>query len=110
MSPSKPANSDPFFIGWRPVPPSYRRLLIPVAAGVILALVVIAALLGRGQEAPAGGKWDTGDQIALTGVVDAEPYAMLRVAADPRARCCCWTTGRRGATDLVRRSTAARSG
>jgi hypothetical protein len=102
VNPSKPANRDPFFIGWRPVPPSYRRLLIPAAAGLILALVGIAALLGGGQRAPAGGTWDTSDRIALTGVVYAEPYAMLRVAADPPRTVLLLGDGKAGATDLVR--------
>ena len=102
MNPSKPANADPFFIGWKPVPPSYRRLLVPVAAALVLTSVTVAALLGRGQQTTPGGTWDTGHPVTLTGVVYADPYAMLRVAADPPRTVLLVADGKAGAEDLVR--------
>jgi hypothetical protein len=103
MNPSKPASGDPFFIGWKPVPPAYRRLLVPVVTGILVGIGGIAGLLGRGQQAPAGGTWDRADQVTLTGVVYAEPYPMLRVAADPPMTVLLVSDGKAGATELVRR-------
>jgi hypothetical protein len=103
MNPSKPASADPFFIGWKPVPPAYRRLLVPVVAGVLLAIGAVAGLFGRGQQAPTGGTWDRADRVALTGVVYAEPYAMLRVVADPPRTVLLVSDGKAGAAELIRR-------
>lgn len=103
MNPSNSASADPFFIGWKPVPPAYRRLLIPVALGLPAVLVVIAVLLGRGQQGPPGGAWDTTNRVVLTGIVYAEPYAMLRVAADPPRTVLLVSDGKAGAAELIRR-------
>lgn len=80
------AERDPHFIGWLPMPRTYSRFLVPVAAGLVVAAAVTAALIARGQRSPGDGRWDDGRSTTFVGVVYAEPYAMIRVnGADPGA-------------------------
>jgi hypothetical protein len=69
---------DPFFIGWEKMPRRYVRFLLPVVCVLTLALVIGGAVLAWGQRSPGPGVWDDGT-TTLTGIVYAEPYAMLRV-------------------------------
>lgn len=80
-------SSDEFFIGWLPLPPSYRRVA-RFAAAACLALAIGAAALISAQQASSGsGRWDADRVITLEGVVTARPYALLHVrAVDAQAR------------------------
>jgi hypothetical protein len=75
------AERDPFFIGWEKMPRRYARFLLPVAGGLLAALVAVGAVLARGQRSPGSGVWDDGT-TTLTGIVYAEPYAMIRAPAE----------------------------
>ncbi len=84
-SDSKPeAERDPFFIGWNPMPRSYARFLAPVAFVLLVALAAGGAVLAWGQRSPGPGVWDD-DLTTFTGVVYAEPYAMIRVPGESGA-------------------------
>jgi hypothetical protein len=100
------ADRDPHFIGWLPMPRAYARFLVPVAAGLVVATVVTAALIARGQRSPGDGRWDDGHTTTLVGIVYAEPYAMLRVpGAEPGdlpATILLVEEGKFGAKDRVR--------
>ncbi|VTR92906.1 Uncharacterized protein OS=alpha proteobacterium BAL199 GN=BAL199_29882 PE=4 SV=1 [Gemmata massiliana] len=77
MSRTEPER-DPFFIGWFPMPRRYARFLFPIACAVVIASVIGGAGLAWGQRAPGSGGWG-GGPVGFTGVVYAEPYAMIRV-------------------------------
>ncbi|HEY1186138.1 MAG TPA: hypothetical protein VGE74_00715 [Gemmata sp.] len=76
--PPADADRDQFFIGWFPVPPGYARVLVPTALVLVLALVATGAVLAWAQRSPGPGVWDDG-ATTFTGIVFAEPYAMVRV-------------------------------
>lgn len=78
------ADRDPFFIGWNPMPRRYARFLLPVAGALVAAAAVGGAVLAWGQRSPGRGTWDDGT-VTLTGIVTAEPYALLRVPDDAGA-------------------------
>jgi hypothetical protein len=69
---------DPFFIGWFPMPRVYARFLAPIAIGLLVALAVGSAVFAWNQRSPGPGIWDEGT-TTFTGIVYAEPYAMIRV-------------------------------
>ncbi len=74
---------DPFFIGWLTMPPGYVRFLAPVAFALVVAGAVGAAVLAWGQRSPGPGTWED-TTTTLTGIITAEPYAMIRVpSAEP---------------------------
>jgi hypothetical protein len=82
---SKPeADRDPFFIGWEKMPRRYARFLAPVACVLLVALVVSGVVLAWGQRSPGSGTWDDRPTI-FTGIVFAEPYAMIRVPGESGA-------------------------
>lgn len=78
------AERDPFFIGWFPMPRRYARFLLPVTCALLVALVVGGAVLAWGQRSPGWGVWDDGS-TTFTGIVYAEPYAMIRVPGESGA-------------------------
>jgi hypothetical protein len=69
---------DPFFIGWLPMPPAYRRFVAPVTLVLLLAAAGIAATVTCMQRDPGRGRWDS-DVVTLEGRVYTRPYALLRV-------------------------------
>lgn len=95
------ADRDPFFIGWFPMPRRDARFLAPLAGVLVAALAVAGAVLAWGQRSPGTGTWDD-DPTALTGLVFAEPYAMLRVPGDPPRTILLVGEGKFGAKDRVR--------
>jgi hypothetical protein len=100
------ADRDPHFIGWLPMPRAYSRFLVPVAAGLVVAGMVTAALIARGQRSTGDGRWDDEQTKTFTGIVYAEPYAMIRVPGaepgDPPATILLVEEGKFGAKDRVR--------
>jgi hypothetical protein len=80
---SKPeVDRDPFFIGWNPMPQRYARFLAPVACALLVALAVGSAVLAWVQRSPGPGAW-ADHTTTFTGIVYAEPYAMIRVPGEP---------------------------
>jgi hypothetical protein len=73
--------SAPFFIGWSNQTP--RRLAVfamTIAAGLVAASSLLAVTLGAATDDPGAGGF--GDEVALTGVMQASPYPILRLAPD----------------------------
>jgi hypothetical protein len=97
---------DEHFIGWLPMPRAYRRFLVPVAAGVVAAVVALAAVIAGSQQSPGAGRWDDGQPVAFTGVAYADPYATVRVPGenpgDPPVTLLLVEGGKFGAGDRVR--------
>lgn len=99
------AERDPHFIGWLPMPRAYARFLAPVAIGLLIAAVVVAGVIARGQRSPGDGQWDDDSTRVLVGVVYSEPYAMIRVPGpgpdDPPVTVLLVEEGKFGAKDRV---------
>jgi hypothetical protein len=72
---------DEFFIGWLPLPESYSRLLRFVVPLVLLLVILVAAALPLWQQSPGGGAWEADSVVTIEGVIQAEPYALLRTFA-----------------------------
>jgi hypothetical protein len=78
-------DDGPFFIGWaRPAAP-LRRFLVWVIAALIAGFAGFAWLIAATQADPGGGsyRFDWGEQ-AVTGVLEATPYPILRVLNSDR--------------------------
>jgi hypothetical protein len=75
-------SDEPFFIGWLPMPAPYRRVLLPVAVGLVLAAAATAATLALLQRDPGTGDWQAAAVRTFDGVVFARPYALLRVPGE----------------------------
>lgn len=82
--PQVEADRDPFFIGWEKMPRRYVRFLAPVAGALVVAVAVSGIVLAWGQRSPGPGTWDD-RTTTFTGIVYAEPYAMIRVPGEPGA-------------------------
>lgn len=94
---------DPFFIGWFPMPRRYARFLAPLAGTLVVALAVGGAVLAWGQRSPGPGTWDDAT-TNFTGIVYAEPYAIIRVPGDeggPPRTVLLVSEGKFGAKDRV---------
>lgn len=72
-----------FYVGYLPLPPAWRGFVR--VAGAISVLLALGAtlVLAFAQPGAGDGSWDD-DEIALEGVLSAEPYPLLR-ATDPSA-------------------------
>jgi hypothetical protein len=102
--PTPEAGRDSFFIGWGKTPRRYARFLLPGACVLLVALAVGSAVLAWGQRSPGPGTWD-GRTTTFTGIVRAEPYAMIRVpgeAGAPPRTVLLVSEGKFGAKDRVR--------
>lgn len=79
IEPRSASAEDEFYVGYLPMPPAYvfyLRMLMPV----LLWLAVGAAAVVSSSQFDAGpGTWNTGQPQSFEGVVDARPYALLRV-------------------------------
>lgn len=94
-------DSDPFFIGWLPMPPAYRRFLIPVSAALLALAAVVAATVALLQRDAGGGRWEPVEET-IDGVAFAQPYAMLLVPGDPPSTMLLVESGKFGALERVR--------
>ncbi len=72
---------DPFFVGWLTMPRSYSRFLLPVSCVLLAVAVLAGVVIALGQRSPGTGVWDD-NATTFTGVVSAEPYAMIRVSGE----------------------------
>lgn len=81
---NKLADEPPFYVGYLPLPLTIGRFLLPwlIANGVLL--LAIAAVLAQQQNDPGDGTWDTSHALTLTGILETEPYPLIRVP-DPDA-------------------------
>lgn len=99
------AEPAPHFVGWLPMPRAFARFLLPVAAGVIVGLVAVAATVASGRRSPGRGVWED-RPTTFVGIAYAEPYPTLRVPGDnpgdPPASVLLVGEGKFGAADRVR--------
>ncbi len=100
------AGDDDFFVGWLPVPRSYVRFLLPAIALLLLGMAGTALLVAAFQRSPGSGQWETSTQRTFEGVVDALPYARVRVPGekpgDPARTILLVEEGKFGAAERVR--------
>ncbi len=69
-----------FYVGYLPGPPGYVRFLRLVVPAVLLAAVALGGLVIRAHNNPGDATWETDAVLELAGVIDVQPYAMLRIA------------------------------
>lgn len=74
------ARDDDFFVGYAETPPSDRRFFLKAGLGLMAGTAALAGGLAALQRPPGPGSWDMADVRDWTGIVTAEPYAMLRTA------------------------------
>ena len=73
-------DDDPFFVGYMPAPNPLRRFLLGAGVASVAAFAGAGALIGATQDDPGNGafRFDYGRQT-LTGVLELNPYPVLRV-------------------------------
>lgn len=70
-----------FFIGWSSeLPDLDRRFFLGSGISLTIGTAAIAGGLSYFQNKPQPGSWNMSDVREFTGIVTAEPYAMLRTA------------------------------
>ncbi len=67
----------PFYVGYLPVPPAYRRFLFRAAPSLLAILAAVALVLARSQGDPGPAVWEDAVVRTLEGTVVARPYPML---------------------------------
>ena len=73
--------TDEFYVGYLPAPSRtvrFQRIVVPV---LLLACGVAGIIAIRNHKSPGTGTWNLEEVIEIEGVVDTQPYAMIRVAA-----------------------------
>jgi hypothetical protein len=71
--------SDDFFIGWREdAPAPTRRFMLGAAVALIGAGGALGAALAMKRERVGDGVWDQGRSVTFSGVLDNDPYPLLR--------------------------------
>jgi hypothetical protein len=79
--------SDEFYIGYRKTaPPKMARLVMGVASGILIAAVVVAVVIGAGQNPAGDGRYAFGAIESFEGDLIAEPVPHLELAGDAGAR------------------------
>lgn len=73
-------SNDDFFVGYLNTPKADKRFFLKAGLGLVLATGASAAGLAAVQNRPGKGTWDQGAEREWTGIVTADPYAMLRTA------------------------------
>ncbi len=87
MEPAPPKSqpklpNDPFFVGYfNKVPASIALFSVAVGAGLIGAFTAIGFLLAANSDQPDGAAY--APDTAVTGVYQAQPYPLLRMAPSP---------------------------
>ena len=73
---------DDFFVGYlSPIPARLLRFLVAVTVSLLVCAAVFAFALGAGTTDPGNGRFIGGNRNLqnFTGLVDLEPYPILRV-------------------------------
>lgn len=94
--------SDPFFIGWLPIPRASRLYLWTVAIFVVQVAVGTAILVAGAQHSPGPGIWNDDSLQTVEGVVEVDPYPMIRVAGEPDRTILLVEAGKFGAESRAR--------
>lgn len=79
--PNESSTADEFYVGYLPAPSRYVRFLKIAVPVLVLACGVVGAIAIRNHKSPGTGTWHLDKVIELEGVVDTQPYPMIRVAA-----------------------------
>jgi hypothetical protein len=76
----KPASEqdEPLFIGWAETPPADRRFFLRAGLGLTASTAALGLGLAALQGAPGKGNWDPDAVREWRGIVQGQPYAMLR--------------------------------
>ncbi len=69
-----------FFVGYADTPAADRRFFLRAGLGLMAGTAALATGLAALQRRPGRGGWNMAEVRDWTGVVTAEPYAMLRTA------------------------------
>lgn len=69
--------SDPFYVGYLPLPRRDRGFLKVILPIMMCAAVGTGLAVGLGQRDPGTGKWEIDKEITLEGKVSVAPYAIL---------------------------------
>jgi hypothetical protein len=72
---------DDFFIGWLPVPARSARYLGVVVPLLLLLVAIVAGALPLWQQSPGDGAWESDAVCTVEGIIQAQPYALLRTLA-----------------------------
>ncbi len=73
-------SNEDFFVGYLNTPKADKRFFLKAGLGLVLATGASAAGLAAVQNRPGKGTWNQGAVREWTGIVTADPYAMLRTA------------------------------
>jgi hypothetical protein len=72
---------DEFFVGYLPTPARHRRWLRQIALAGVGVISMLAALVAAMQRDPGTGKWELDHLSTYEGILDTEPYPLLRSSA-----------------------------
>jgi hypothetical protein len=71
--------SDDFFVGYLPAPPSVRRFVRWVVAGLVLITVALGIMVGVLQQSYAHSSFEFGEYRGFEGTILERPYPLLIV-------------------------------
>ncbi|MFZ4574525.1 MAG: hypothetical protein ACOYN0_09020 [Phycisphaerales bacterium] len=91
---------DDFYVGYLPVPGTYRRAVVAACVLVLGALAITAATLGATLRDGGNGVWDTGHEVTLSGDIAASPYP--HITLDDGTTVFLVEAGKKGAQERIR--------
>ena len=71
--------SDPFYVGYLPLPSTFGRLVKALIAIGILGAIVMAGVIASGQSDPGPGHWDDSAIFTIEGHLSVNPYPVVFV-------------------------------
>lgn len=75
--PSHPSNRGDIYVGYLPVPRSYRRFLLGVVPAILVLLCVTGVVWSFSHDDPGSGRWHDAAAIELRGTIHMRPYPMI---------------------------------
>lgn len=76
---------DPFYVGYLPLPASFRSLVRVFVAISVLGAAAMAFVLASRQRDPGTGQWESTTEFAIEGHLSVDPYPLIYVD-DPEAK------------------------
>ena len=74
-----PDRSDPFYVGYLPLPSALRPFVKVLIAIGVLGAVAMAGVLATGQKDPGPGQWDVSTTYSIEGHLSVNPYPLVFV-------------------------------
>ncbi len=74
-----PDHSDPFYVGYLPLPSTLGPFVKALIALGVLGAVVMAGILAMGQRDPGPGQWDDSSTFTIEGHLSVNPYPLVFV-------------------------------